>query len=78
MKIVRSGHVRPDYGSMRAIGEVNYNWSSIAAVYSAGTWAARAYYLKFSVSGTNPVGSDARWYGIPVRCLVYKLPCYNV
>ena len=68
---VRSGYVDLGTGAMRRFGVNGYGWSRIATVYGAGTWNARAFYLDFSASGVNPSGDYVRWYGFPVRCLVY-------
>ena len=47
------------------------SWSSSAVAYGTGIWDANAYSLKLYDSGINPSnGPNARWYGIPVRCLV--------
>ena len=75
---VRSGNVALNTGAMRNFGIHGYGWSRIATVYGAGTWDAKAYYLDFNASGVYPSGSYHRWDSFPVRCLVYKLPCYNV
>ncbi len=68
---VRSGHVALNTGAMRNFGVNGYDWSRIATVHGAGTWAARAYYLYFHPSGVYPSNNSARWLGFPVRCLVY-------
>ena len=73
---VRSGFVPLHTGALRGFGNGGYSWSRIAAVYGAGTWDAKAYNLDFSASGVNPSGDYVRWYGFPVRCLVYKLTTF--
>ncbi len=68
---VRSGTVDLNTGALRNFGVNGYDWSRIATVHGAGTWAARAYYLYFNASGVDPSSNYVRWYGLPVRCLVY-------
>ena len=68
---VRSGNVALNTGAMRNFGIHGYGWSRIATVYGAGTWAAKAYNLLFNASGVSPSSNYVRWFGFPVRCLVY-------
>ena len=68
---VRSGDVVLNTGALRDFGVNGYGWSRSATVYGAGTWDAKAFYLYFGASGVNPSGNYVRWYGFPVRCLVY-------
>ena len=68
---VRSGTVDLNTGALRNFGIHGYGWSRIATVYGAGTWDAKAYDLYFGASGVYPSSDNVRWYGFPVRCLVY-------
>ncbi len=69
---VRSGNVHLNNGSLRDSGRTGYDWSRSAVAYGVGTWAANAYYLAFDLSTVYPsYGPDNRYYGFPVRCLVY-------
>ena len=69
---VRSGDVGLGNGSLRNFGRNGNGWSRSAMAYGVGTWAANAYRLAFDPSTVYPsYGPDARWYGIPVRCLGY-------
>ena len=69
---VRSGLVGLNRSSTRNLGDLGFGWSRIAKTYSSPT-SANAYNLRFSIGGVSPsYGPDARWYGFPVRCLVYK------
>ncbi len=69
---VRSGRTGVGFGTVRNFGRDNYNWSKSASIYKNGTWSTQSYHLGFDESGTYPsAGPNARWYGFPVRCLVY-------
>ena len=68
---VRSGHVDLNYGSLRVFGINGYDWSRSSVAYSSAT-SANAYYLTFNAGTVYPSsGPHARYYGFPVRCLVY-------
>ena len=68
---VRSGGVDLNTGALRVFGIHADGWSHIATAYGAGTWDAKAFYLNFYASGVNPSNNNVRWFGFPVRCLVY-------
>ena len=73
LHFVSSGDVGLGNGSLRNFGRNGNGWSHSAVAYGVGTWAANAYRLAFDPSTVYPsYGPDARWYGIPVRCLVYQ------
>ena len=68
---VRSGSIYLYNSSLVQYGFGGTSWSSSAVAYGTGIWDANAYSLKLYDSGINPSnGPNARWYGIPVRCLV--------
>ncbi len=68
---VRSGYVHLNDGSLRSFGRNGYDWSRSAVSYGVGTWAD-VYYLGIDLSTVDPsVGPRARYFGLPVRCLVY-------
>ena len=68
---VRSGLVYLVYGSLRRFGFYGYDWSNTSMTYWSATDTS-AYSLNFSPSGIYPSdGPYDRWYGFPVRCLVY-------
>ena len=70
LKIVRSGYINLDYGSLRAFGRTGWDWSRSSVTYSSAT-SAGAYYLQFDPSTVDPsTGPHARWSGLPVRCLI--------
>ena len=68
---VRSGEIRHDTGALKYPSLRGHVWSRLALGYGYDGWASRAYTLYAGDNGTNPSSSDARWYGLPVRCLVY-------
>ena len=68
---VRSGNVYVDYGALRGYGESGWGWSRSAVAYGSAT-SAFAYQLYFNPSVVHPSnGPFYRYYGFPVRCLVY-------
>ncbi len=68
---VRSGWVNLNNSTLRSFGHNENVWSRSAAAYSSAT-SANAYYLAFNAGTVYPSrGPDNRWYGFPVRCLVY-------
>ena len=68
---VRSGAVNLSFGALRAFGIAGYAWSRSAVAYRSAT-SANAYLLYFTPSVVHPSdGPDARYFGLPVRCLVY-------
>ena len=70
LKIVRSGVVYVDYGSLRDFGRYGHDWSRSISTYSSPT-SANAYLLYFNPSDVAPsLGPYNRWLGFPVRCLV--------
>ena len=62
LMFVRGGYVRPG-NDLYAAGNLGYNWSSV----SGGSYSA--YYLLFSSGGVYPSVSNARYYGLSVRCV---------
>ena len=69
----RYGRVRLDLGILERFGNGGFTWSSIAVNYSAST-SATSHYLDFNPGTVNPsFGPRNRYFGFPVRCLVYKL-----
>ena len=69
---VRSGNVNLNIGALRNFGLNGRGWSRSAGGWSNNdTWSANAYWFEFTASGVNPSGNNARWDGLPVRCLVY-------
>ncbi len=65
---VRSGHLNIHRGDLAAVGSNGYNRSSIAG----GTnWGQLLGFAEDVVVPSD--GSHDRQYGLPVRCLVYKL-----
>ena len=76
---VRSGSIYLYNSSLVQYGFGGTSWSSSAVAYGTGIWDANAYSLKLYDSGINPSnGPNARWYGIPVRCLVILVCCVSV
>ena len=68
---VRSGAVYLNLGALRGYGESGWGWSRSAVAYGSAT-SATAYHLYFNPSDVNPSGGPRnRWFGYPVRCLVY-------
>ncbi len=68
---VRSGWVNLNNSTLRSFGHNENVWSRSAAAYSSAT-SALAYPLYFNPSAVNPShGPVDRYYGFPVRCLVY-------
>ena len=68
---VRSGDVHLTNGSLRLSGLIGYDWSRSAVAYSSAT-LAYSYWFEFNTSESRPsTGPHNRWYGFPVRCLVY-------
>ena len=68
---VRSGLVILHTGTLRYFGYHGYDWSRSSVAYSSAT-SANAYGLFATASGVYPSnGPDLRYYGFPVRCLVY-------
>ncbi len=70
---VRSGYTVLNNHALRALGVDGRSWSRTATAYGAGPWDTKASRLYFNVVSTNPSTADVRWYGFPVRCLVYWL-----
>lgn len=69
--MVRSGWLRLDHDALRHAGTYSNDWSSVAADYSLPA-RAHAYDLHFDhLSTYTTSGPDNRYYGLPVRCLVY-------
>ena len=68
--------MRLDNGSMRHFGYSGNGWSQTTIDYKTGRWDRTAYYLSFDASDINSSNSDARWFGFPVRCLVYYVILY--
>ena len=68
---VRSGSVFLNTGALRAFGLDGNDWSRSATAYGAGAWDAKAFSLHFDASGVRPSDINVRWFGLPVRCLVY-------
>ena len=68
---VRSGRAYLSSGALKYLGNTfNYwsNTSSDASIIANAT----SYYFNGASSGLNPSnGPYSRWYGLPVRCLVY-------
>ncbi len=68
---VRSGSISLDYGSLKAAGFNTQDWSNSCQVYimpNGGT----AFLLTINDHETLPShGPHQRYYGFPVRCLVY-------
>jgi len=53
------------------MGYVGYDWSRTSVAYLSAT-SAYSYWFEFTASESRPSnGPFNRWYGIPVRCLVY-------
>ena len=68
---VRSGWVNLNNSALRNFGLVGYGWSRSSVAYSSAT-SANAYYLLFNADTVYPsFGPFNRYYGFPVRCLVY-------
>ncbi len=67
---VRSGWVNLNNSTMRRFGHDGHGWSKNPTSYSSPT-SANTYNLAFTASGVNPSANYSRWYGLPVRCLVY-------
>jgi len=61
------------YSVLRSFGRDSYVWSGIATSYNIVTpSSAKAYNFVFNVLGIYPSnGPWERYYGFPVRCLVY-------
>ena len=61
-------------GSVRSSGQEGDYWSGVAQAYSSPT-SASAYDLYFRDLDVNSDNQNyhQRWYGFPVRCLVYWL-----
>ena len=67
----RSGNINLNFGALRGYGESGWGWSRSAMAYRSAT-SANAYLLVFNPSVVAPsYGPYLRWYGFPVRCLVY-------
>ena len=76
---VRSGSIYLYNSSLVQYGFGGTSWSSSAVAYGTGIWDANAYSLKLYDSGINPSnGPNARWNGLPVRCLVILVCCVSV
>ena len=67
---VRSGMIYLSYGSLRDLNFTGYGWPNIAKGYSSAI-SANAYYLRFNSSIVRPSDNYHRYFGFPVRCLVY-------
>ena len=68
---VRSGMIYLDSGgNFRGHGVAGDYWSNTAVAYGLGSWGANALYLDFSGMVYPSNGSNTRWFGLPVRCLV--------
>ncbi len=72
LDFVRSGAVFLKHGTMRYLSFHGRIWSQSSGSYTSTT-DTYAHNLFFDSSGINPSIIDYRWYGLPVRCLVYKL-----
>ncbi len=73
LAFVRSGNITLGEKPIRQFGKNGYVRSSIAAVYLLPTTAS-AYWLEFNDTQIYPSAwPDYRYFGFPVRCLVYKL-----
>ncbi len=68
---VRSGWIYLNENMLVGHGQAGWNWSRSSDAYSSAT-SANAYYLTFNAGTVYPSsGPHARYYGFPVRCLVY-------
>ncbi len=68
---VRSGDIHLATSSLRTLGRDNLAWSRTAVNYLSNS-SASSYIMDFDGSGVYPTtGPNNRYYGYPVRCLVY-------
>ncbi len=66
LHFVRSGYVILHDGALSAMGRSSFGWSRSSSYYPT------ARYLHFNDPDMAPSdGPNNRWYGLPVRCLVY-------
>ena len=68
---VRSGNINFDKESLRGFGEASDNWSSASASCNVGNDRIYSYSIGMNPSTIYPSNAVQRWYGYPVRCLVY-------
>ncbi len=71
---VRSGAISEDRSSARRLGFNGYGWSATATpnTTSAGATGLASLYLNLDASSVDPSdGTNYRWNGFPIRCLVY-------
>ena len=70
---VRSGYIDLFVvtGLPATFGSHGYGLPSVAVDYIDDIFKATGIFLRFSASGVNPSYYGTRWYGLPVRCLVY-------
>ncbi len=57
--------------ALRASGVDGRAWSRTATDYGTGLWNTKSSRLYYNISSVNASTADVRWYGFPVRCLVY-------
>ena len=70
---VRSGYIHLSSANRLLVemGSRGRNWVASAFTYSNAAWSV-AYNFDFRASGVNPSGGpNNRYFGFPVRCLVY-------
>ena len=70
---VRSGYIHLSSANRLPVemGSRGRNWVASAFTYSNAAWSV-AYNFDFRASGVNPSGGpNNRYFGFPVRCLVY-------
>ena len=73
---VRSGYVHLYTSAVRFFGYAGRSWSNVSINYSSAT-NAKAYHFDFNASDVYPsAGPASRYYGHPVRCLVYYVILY--
>jgi len=59
-----------NHGASANAGWYGYEWSSISSEY-VRPFSATAYFANFDPNNIYPTDRGHRWYGFPVRCLVY-------
>ncbi len=69
LDFVRSGFMRMNLGTIQNLGITGFYWSSVTRTYN--THAANVFRLVINDLAVNPSSYDSRYYGFPVRCLVY-------
>lgn len=59
------------YGSLRGLGINSFGWFKSSTDYMSAVYAGTYYFDSNADLVATSGGPGSRWYGFPVRCLVY-------